>query len=253
MRDQVVLVTGASSGIGRATGQAFAARGAKVVLAARREEELAALTKEIESKGGTASFVLTDVAIARDVERMVAHALEKFGRLDHAVNNAAIEGKIAPITELPEAEWDRVLDANLKGTFLCLQHEARAMLAGGRGGSIVNIGSINSFLGFPTGSAYVTSKHGLIGLTSCVSAELASHGIRVNLVCPGIIDTPMHRRGRALLGDAIYDNILSQRVHLRRAGRPEEIAETIVFLCSDAASYITGTTLTPDGGFTLTV
>ncbi len=253
MRGKVALVTGASSGIGRATGEAFAARGAKVVLAARREAELAALAKEIEGKGGTATYVVTDVAIAKDVEQMVAHTIEKFGRLDCAVNNAGIEGKLAAITELPEQEWDRVLDANLKGTFLCLQHEARAMLAGGHGGAIVNVGSVNSFLGFPTGSAYVASKHGLIGLTSSVSAELASQGIRVNLVCPGIIDTPMHHRGRAILGDALYDNILSHRVHLRRAGRPEEIAETIVFLCSDAASYITGTTLTPDGGFTLTV
>ncbi len=253
MRAKVALVTGASSGIGRATGEAFAARGAKVVLAARREAELAALAKEIEGKGGTATYVVTDVAIAKDVEQMVAHTIEKFGRLDCAVNNAGIEGKLAAITELPEQEWDRVLDANLKGTFLCLQHEVRAMLAGGHGGAIVNVGSVNSFLGFPTGSAYVASKHGLIGLTSSVSAELASQGIRVNLVCPGIIDTPMHHRGRAILGDALYDNILSHRVHLRRAGRPEEIAETIVFLCSDAASYITGTTLTPDGGFTLTV
>jgi NAD(P)-dependent dehydrogenase (short-subunit alcohol dehydrogenase family) len=253
MRGKVALVTGASSGIGRATGEAFAARGAKVVLAARREAELAALAKEIEGKGGTATYVVTDVAIAKDVEQMVAHTIEKFGRLDCAVNNAGIEGKLAAITELPEQEWDRVLDANLKGTFLCLQHEARAMLAGGPGGAIVNVGSVNSFLGFPTGSAYVASKHGLIGLTSSVSAELASQGIRVNLVCPGIIDTPMHHRGRAILGDALYDNILGHRVHLRRAGRPEEIAETIVFLCSDAASYITGTTLTPDGGFTLTV
>jgi NAD(P)-dependent dehydrogenase (short-subunit alcohol dehydrogenase family) len=253
MHGKVALITGASSGIGRATGEVFAARGATVVLAARREAELAALAKEIKARGGKASFVVTDVAIAKDVERMVAHTIEQFGRLDYAVNNAAIEGKIAPITELPEEEWDRVLDANLKGTFLCLQHEARAMLAGGHGGAIVNVGSINSFLGFPTGSAYVASKHGLIGLTSSVSAELAPRGIRVNLVCPGIIDTPMHHRGRAVLGDALYDNVLSQRVHLRRAGRPGEIAETIVFLCSDAASYITGTTLTPDGGFTLTV
>ena len=253
MRGKVALITGASSGIGRATGEAFAARGATVVLAARREAELAALAKEIEARGGKASFVVTDVAIAKDVERMVAHTIEKFGRLDYAVNNAAIEGQLAAITDLPEQEWDRVLDANLKGTFLCLQHEARAMLAGGHGGAIVNVGSINSFLGFPTGSAYVTSKHGLIGLTSSVSAELAPRGIRVNLVCPGIIDTPMHQRLREVLGDALYDNVLSQRVHLRRAGRPEEIAETIVFLCSDAASYITGTTLTPDGGFTLTV
>jgi NAD(P)-dependent dehydrogenase (short-subunit alcohol dehydrogenase family) len=252
MNDKVALITGASSGIGRATGEAFAARGAKVVLAARREDQLAALTREIEARGGRASFVVTDVAIAKDVERMVAHTIEKFGRLDYAVNNAGTEGKFAGITDLPEQEWDRVLDTNLKGTFLCLQYEARAMLAGGHGGAIVNVGSVNSFLGFPTGSAYVASKHGLIGLTTCVSAELAPQGIRVNLVCPGFIDTPMHHRGRGMFGDDLYDKVLIPRVHTRRAGRPDEIAQTIVFLCSDEASYISGTTLTPDGGFTLT-
>jgi len=253
MNGKVALITGASSGIGRATAEAFAARGAHVVLAARRKEEMGELAREIRAGGGKATFEVTDVAIAGDVERMVGHAIESFGRLDYAVNNAGIEGKFAPISELREEEFDRVMDVNLKGTFLCLQHEARAMLAAGRGGAIVNVGSVNSFLGYPTGSAYVTSKHALIGLTSSVSAELAPRGIRVNLVCPGFIDTPMHHRGRALLGDALYDNLLSQRVHLRRAGRPEEIAQTIAFLCSDEASYISGTTLTPDGGFTLTI
>lgn len=251
--DQVALITGASSGIGRATAEAFAARGTRLVLAARREEELAALVREIEERGGKASFIVTDVAVAKDVERMVAHTIETYGRLDYAVNNAGIEGKWAPITDLPEQEWDRVLDTNLKGVYLCLQHESRAMLAAGHGGAIVNIGSVNSFLGFPTGSAYVASKHALIGLTSSVSAELAPQGIRVNLVCPGIIDTPMHHRARGIIGDDIYDKGVLPQVHLRRAGRPEEIAQTILFLCSDAASYISGTTLTPDGGFTLTV
>src|ERR1039458_3367144 len=253
MNDKVALITGASSGIGRATGEAFAARGAKVVLAARREDELAALTREIEVRGGRASFVITDVAISKDVERMVAHTIETFGRLDYAVNNAGIEGKLAGITELTEQEWDRVLDTNLKGTFLCLQYEARAMLAGGHGGAIVNVGSVNSFLGFPGGSAYAASKHGQIGLTTSVSAELAPLGIRVNLVCPGFVDTSMHQRLRGLLGDEIVDKILSESVHTRRAGRPDEIAQAIVFLCSDEASYISGTTLTPDGGFTLTI
>lgn len=134
-----------------------------------------------------------------------------------------------------------------------MKYEAKAMLAGGHGGAIVNIGSVNSFLGFPTGAAYVTSKHGMVGLTTSVSAELASQGIRVNLVCPGIIDTPMHHRARKLLGDDIYDKNVLPSVHLQRAGRPEEIAQSVLFLCSDAASYITGTTLTPDGGFTLTI
>lgn len=253
MKDKVALVTGASSGIGQATAEAFAAQGAKVVLAARREDQLATLKSEIEARGGSASFVVTDVAIAKDVERLVTHTIDTFGRLDYAVNNAGIEGKLAGITDLPEQEWDRVLDTNLKGTYLCLQYEARAMIACGHGGAIVNIGSVNSFLGVPGGSAYVASKHGLIGLTTSVSAELAPLGIRVNLVCPGFIDTPMHQRLRGIVGDDLYDKALIPRVHLRRAGRPEEIAQTIVFLCSDEASYISGTTVTPDGGFTLTL
>jgi NAD(P)-dependent dehydrogenase (short-subunit alcohol dehydrogenase family) len=252
MNDRVALITGASSGIGRATAEAFAAEGARVVLAARRQDELASLVNEIEAQGGKATAIKTDVSVAKDVERMVAHALDAFGRLDYAINNAGIEGQWVGITDLAEDEWDRVLDINLKGTFLCMKYEARAMLDCGQGGAIVNIGSINSFLGFPTGSAYVTSKHGLIGLTTSVSAELAPQGIRVNLVCPGFIDTPMHRRARGIVGDELYDRGLLPSVHLRRAGRPEEIARSILFLCSDEASYITGTTLTPDGGFTLT-
>lgn len=253
MKDKVALITGASSGIGRATGEAFAARGAKVILAARRRPELATLTSEIEARGGKASFVVADVASAKDVERMVAHAMETFGRLDYAVNNAGIEGKLSGIMDLPEEEWDRVFNTNLKGNFLCMKYEARSMIAGGHGGAIVNVGSVNSFLGFPTGSAYVASKHGQVGLTTSASAELAPHGIRVNLVCPGFIETPMHHRLRGIVGDDLFDKVLIPRVHTRRAGRPDEIAQTIVFLCSDEASYISGTTLTPDGGFTLTV
>lgn len=253
MKDKVALVTGASSGIGRATAEAFAAKGARVVVAARRQDELASLVTEIEARGGTATAIKTDVSAAKDVEQMVAHAIEAFGRLDYAVNNAGIEGTFAGIADLAEDEWDRVLDINLKGTFLCMKYEARAMLDRGQDGAIVNIGSVNSFLGFSHGAAYVASKHGLIGLTTSVSAELAPHGIRVNLLCPGIIDTPMHHRLRKLIGDDVYDKGVLPSVHLQRAGRPEEIARSVVFLCSDEASYITGTTLTPDGGFTLTV
>lgn len=253
MKEKVALVTGASSGIGKATALAFAARGCNVVVAARREDELAEVVSEIEDHGGVASLAVADVSVASDVKRMVAHTLETFGRLDYAVNNAGIEGLCASVVDLPEEEWDRVLDINLKGTFLCLKFEAKAMLNCDNGGAIVNIGSVNSFLGFPTGSAYATSKHGLIGLTTSVSAELAPEGIRVNLVCPGVIDTPMHHRARALFGDDVFDTMVLPSVHLRRAGRPEEIARSVVFLCSDEASYITGTTLTPDGGFALTI
>jgi NAD(P)-dependent dehydrogenase (short-subunit alcohol dehydrogenase family) len=253
MNNKVALITGASSGIGRATAELFAAKGARVVVAARRQEELDSLVATIESSGGTATAIRTDVAVAKDVARMVEHAIKTFGRLDYAVNNAGIEGRFAGITDLDEDEWDRVLGINLKGTFLGMQHQARAMLAAGNGGAIVNVGSVNSFLGFATGAAYCTSKHGLIGLTTSVSAELASQGIRVNLVCPGIVDTPMHQRLRRDIGDAVYDQGVLPSVHLKRAGQPQEIAQAIVFLCSDEASYITGTTLTPDGGLTLTV
>jgi NAD(P)-dependent dehydrogenase (short-subunit alcohol dehydrogenase family) len=253
MDGKVALITGASSGIGRATAEAFAANGARLVVAARRQDELDSLVAQIEAAGGKATAIQTDVSVAADVERMVAHAISTYGRLDYSVNNAGIEGTFAPITDLADEDWDRVMGINLRGTFLGMKHQARAMLAAGNGGAIVNVGSVNSFLGFPTGSAYCTSKHGLVGLTTSVSAELASKGIRVNLVCPGIVDTPMHQRLRKDVGDAVYDQGILPSVHLQRAGRPQEIAQAIVFLCSDAASYITGTTLTPDGGLTLTV
>jgi len=187
MNGRVALITGASSGIGRATAEAFAEKGASVVVAARREEDLASLVEEIEARGGKAMAVKTDVSSTKDVEHMVAHAIETFGRLDYAVNNAGIEGQFAGIADMAEEDWDRVLDTNLRGVFLCLKYEARAILNGGKGGAIVNVGSINSFLGFPSGAAYVASKHGLIGLTTSVSAELAPQGIRVNP--PGAIVT----------------------------------------------------------------
>jgi len=253
MNGKVALITGASSGIGRSTALAFTATGAQVVLAARREEELAGLAAEIEAAGGEATFVRTDVSVAADVKKMVEHTIETFGRLDFAINNAGIEGEFQGIAEFSEEMWDRVLDINLKGTFLCLKYEAAAMLEGGHGGAIVNVGSVNSFLGFGGGAAYTASKHGQVGLTTSASAELAPQGIRVNIVCPGITDTPMHHRARAIIGDEAYEALLQGRVHLKRKGLPEEIANAIVWLCSDEASYVTGTTLTPDGGFTMTI
>ena len=250
---KVALVTGASSGIGRATALAFADRGAKLALAARRENELAVLVKEIESAGGEATWVRADVSDAVDVKRMVEHTIEKFGRLDFAVNNAGTEGELQGIAEFSEELWSNVLAVNLTGNFLCLKYESQAMLEGGHGGSIVNVGSVNSFLGFGGGAAYAASKHGQVGLTTSASAELAPQGIRVNIVCPGITATPMHDRIREVIGDEMFDSIIQGSIHLGRKGHPEEIAETIVFLCSDEASYITGTTLTPDGGFTMTI
>ena len=252
MKDKVALITGASSGIGWSTAKAFASNGSKVVVAARREPELAKLVEEIRGEGGEASYAVTDVSSSEDVQKMVAHTTETYGRLDYAVNNAGIEGLFAPIVNFPDEEWEKVIDINLKGTFYCMKYQANAMLASGNGGSIVNVGSVNSFLGFAGGSAYATSKHGMVGITSSVSAELASQGIRVNIVCPGLIDTPMHHRVRDVVSDEALDEFAS-KTHQQRVGMPEEIASTILFLCSDGASYITGTTLTPDGGFTSTI
>ena len=250
---KVAIVTGASSGIGKATAQLFAERGATVILAARREDEIAELAESIREAGGAASHIRTDVSQAAAVERMVAHALEAHGQLDIAVNNAGVEGEVIPLVEMADDAWDSVIGVNLRGSFLCLKHEAKAMLAAGSGGAIVNVGSINSFLGCAGFTHYCASKAGLIGLTSSASAELASQGVRVNLVCPGIIDTPMHRRARTMFGDEVYDGLIAQSIHQRRAGSPEEIARSIAFLCSDEASFVTGTTLTPDGGFHLTI
>lgn len=253
MDGKVALITGASSGIGRATAMAFSARGAKVVLAARREDLLSELAAEIEQDGGQATYLKTDVSVARDVENLVDHTINTFGQLDFGINNAGTEGTIGPVTEMTEEQWDTVLNANLKGTFLCMKYEARAMLESGNGGAIVNVGSVNSFLGFGGGTAYSASKHGMVGLTTSASAELAAQGVRVNIVCPGLIDTPMHHRLRDIVGDEAVDGILKGKVHQQRAGRPEEIAGSILFLCSDDASYVTGATLTPDGGFLTTI
>ena len=253
MKDKVALITGASSGIGKSTAEAFAAKGANVVVAARRKEELDSLVASIVANGGKASAIQTDVSNSKSVEEMVAHTIKTFCRLDYCVNSAGIEGVFGSVIDLPEEDWDKVMNINLKGTFLCMKYQAKAMIKAGKGGSIVNIGSVNSFLGFPTGSAYVTSKHGLIGLTSSASAELGPMGIRVNLLCPGITVTPMHDRLRDIVGDDMYDKGIIPTVHLQRAGKPKEMAKAILFLCSDDSSYISGSTLTVDGGLTLTM
>ena len=249
MTERVALVTGASSGIGRATALLFAARGARVAAAARRTDRLDSLVGEITEAGGEATAIATDVSDASDVEAMVAHAIDAFGRLDYCVNNAGIEGEeIAPVFEMSEALWSRVMDVNVKGNFLCLKYQARAMIEAGNGGAIVNVGSVNSFLGFSGGAAYATSKAAQITLTSSAAADLAPHGIRVNLLCPGFVKTEMHQRIRGIVTDEGMDGMIAGMVPLQRAAAPEEIARTILWLCSDEASYVNATTITADGG-----
>ncbi|MDP2130206.1 MAG: SDR family NAD(P)-dependent oxidoreductase [Erythrobacter sp.] len=250
--NKVAIVTGASTGIGEATARLLAQRGAIVVLAARREEMIAALAGEILGAGGTASFIRTDVSDAGEVEAMVAHAIDTHGRLDIAVNNAGIGAQVHSIVELPDDYWDSVLNTNLKGNFLCLKHQARAMVAAGNGGAIINVGSVNTFLGCPGAAAYCASKAGQLALTTSASAELAAQGIRVNLVCPGVTDTPLHRQIKGNLGTDAFEGLKAQ-THQRRIGDPVEIARAIAFLASDEASFITGTTLTADGGFHMTL
>lgn len=250
--NKVAIVTGASTGIGEATARLLAQRGAIVVLAARREEMIAALAGEILGAGGTASFIRTDVSDAGEVEAMVAHAIDTHGRLDIAVNNAGIGAQVHSIVELPDDYWDSVLNTNLKGNFLCLKHQARAMVAAGNGGAIINVGSVNTFLGCPGAAAYCASKAGQLALTTSASAELAAQGIRVNLVCPGVTDTPLHHEIKGNLGSDAFEGLKAQ-THQRRIGDPVEIARAIAFLASDEASFITGTTLTADGGFHMTL
>jgi len=249
MTDKVALVTGASSGIGHATAKLFAERGARVVVAARRVDRLESLVDEIEAAGGEASAIATDVSKAFDVAAMVDRATEVFGRLDYCVNNAGVEGReIAPVHEMSEEAWSEVMDVNVKGNFLCLKYQAKAMIEAGNGGAIVNVGSVNSFVGFGGGAAYSTSKAAQTCLSSSAAADLAPHGIRVNLLCPGFVKTEMHQRIRGVVTDEGMDGMIQGMVPLQRAGEPREMATTIVWLCSDEASYVNGTTITADGG-----
>lgn len=244
---QVALVTGASAGIGRATALAFAAAGAAVVVADVNDTQGEATAAEIRDGGGRAIYVHADVADADQVAAMVAATVDEFGRLDHAFNNAGIEGEPAPLADCPRENWDRTLAVNLTGVFSCLQAEIPALRDSG-GGSIVNCASIAGLNGFPQLAAYVASKHGVNGLTKAAALELAPEGIRVNSVCPGAIDTEMVARVAAEQPEMIERTIAAHP--LGRLGRPEEIASTVLWLCSDAAGFVTGQAIAVDGGFT---
>lgn len=247
MDGHVALVTGASSGIGRAAALAFAEHGAAVVVADLNDQGGEATAGQIRDSGGRAVFVHADMTDASQVDAMVERGVSTFGRLDHAFNNAGIEGQPAPLTECTRENWDHTLAVNLTGVFLCLQAEIPAMRAGG-GGSIVNCASIAGLNGFPGLAAYVASKHGVNGLTKAAALELAAEGIRVNSVCPGAIDTEMVARVKAEQPELIEQTIAAHP--LGRLGLPEEIASTVVWLCSDAAGFVTGQAIAVDGGYT---
>ncbi|GAA2502321.1 SDR family oxidoreductase [Streptomyces thermolineatus] len=246
LQDKVILITGASSGIGAAAASVFAREGAAVVLAARREEKLAALVSALGDKGHDASYVVTDVTRAQDVREAVGLALERHGRLDGAFNNAGIGGDRTPLHRMEDDVYDSVIDTNVRGMWNCLRAEITAMLDGG-GGAIVNNSSVGGLVAIPAAAPYVASKHAVVGLTRAAADEYARQGIRVNSVAPGStrseITVDWYERNPGL-EDAIH-TITPQG----RTAAPEEIAEAAAWLLSDRASYVTGAVVPVDGGF----
>lgn len=241
---KVALITGGSSGIGRATALAFAAEGARVAIGARREAEGQETVRLVEQKGGETLFIATDVSIPEQMGRLVSSAIERWGRLDFGINNAGIEGTpFVPVTDYSIDVWDQVMDINLKGVFLAMKYEVPHILK--QRGAIVNVSSVAGLIGGPGGSAYYASKHGVIGLTKAVAMEYATAGIRVNAICPGVIRTEMAERfwkGKESIVDGLHP--------MGRAGTPEEAAAAILWLCSPHASFITGQAIPVDGGVT---
>jgi 3-oxoacyl-[acyl-carrier protein] reductase len=245
LTDKVALITGASQGIGRDTALALAQAGAKVAVAARNEEKLVSLVGEIESAGGTALAVKMDVADAEQVKAGFKQVLDKFGRLDILVNNAAITRDGLSMRMKPD-DWEAVLKTNLTGAHLCIQQALSTMMRA-RAGRIINISSVVAQSGNAGQANYVASKAGLIGLTKAVAIEIASRNVTVNAVAPGFIETPM----TDVLPDKVKDE-LKTRIPLGRMGSPRDVAAAIVFLASDEAAYITGHVLNVNGGMHLT-
>jgi NAD(P)-dependent dehydrogenase (short-subunit alcohol dehydrogenase family) len=247
MSQPVVLITGALTGIGRATALAFAAEGARLVVSGRREEAGQALASELRALGVRAEYLRADVRHEGDVRSLVEQTVERFGRIDVAVNNAGTEGQLGPVTEQSEDNYRATFDTNVLGVLLALKHEMRVMLAQGAG-AIVNLSSVAGQVGFAGASVYVASKHAVEGLTKSAALEGAAAGVRVNAVAPGPVQTEMLERFTG--GDAAAKGGLLAGVPARRAGTPEEIAQTIVFLASDKARFLTGQSVAVDGGLT---
>lgn len=245
---KVALVTGGSTGIGKASSLTFAREGAKVVVSDVNVHGGEETVRLIGESGGEAIFVKADVLLAAEVEALVKKVVGTYGRLDCAFNNAGIAGTIGASThEYPDESWDRVIGINLKGVWLCMRYELPQMLKQG-GGAIVNTASIWGLVGAPGASAYVASKHGVVGLTRAAALEYAPQGIRINAVNPGTIRTPILDPFIAAIPE--FESLMTARHPIGRIGMPEEVAEAVVWLCSDAASFVIGQNLPVDGGYT---
>ena len=244
---KVALVTGSAGGIGRATALAFARDGAKVVVSDIAVDAAEETVRMIEALGAEATFVEADVGKESDIKALIEATVEVYGRVDCAVNNAGMEGDVAPIAENPLENWERVIRINLTGVWLSMKYEIQQMLKQGRG-AIVNIASIEGMIAIPGGSPYVASKHGVNGITKTAALEYMQANIRVNSVCPGFIDTKMLERVEVPIPEIPTIVAMSPA---GRKGRPEEVAEAVIWLCSDAASFVTGHTMTVDGGYVI--
>ena len=246
--NKIALVTGGTSGIGRAVAVALAAEGAKVVVSGRREKEGAETVSLVKKAGGEGYFMKTDVTDEDSVAALVQQTVQSYGKLDIAFNNAGTEGVLGPITEATLQNYSQVFDANVKGVFLSLKHEIRAMLKTG-GGAIVNTSSVAGSIGFPNFGLYTASKHAVLGLTRSTALEYAKQGIRVNAVSPAAIETEMLDRAFGA-GESDQKKFMATLHPIGRLGRSEEVASAVLYLFSPAASFITGHDFRVDGGFT---
>ena len=244
----VVLVTGGSSGIGRAAAESCARDGARIAISDINAETGHETVESLQKEGAEAIFIQSDVSRSDEVEAMVAQAVSHFGRLDGAFNNAGVESSWAHTVKASEEDFDRTIAVNLKGVWLCLKHEIKQMLDQGSGGSIVNTASVAGLVGARGGGGYVASKHGVVGLTKTASLEFSSKGVRVNAVCPGVIETPMVDR---MLSETGLDrSVMISQEPIGRLGEPREIGDAVAWLLSREASFVTGIAMPVDGGYT---
>jgi len=246
--NKIGIVTGGGSGIGQTCALTFAGAGAKVVVADVQAEGGNETVALINGNGGEATFVKTDVAVAKDVEALISRTVATYGGLDIAYNNAGIEPPVAKVADIVEEDWDNVISINMKSIWLCMKYEIKAMLERG-GGAIVNMASVVGFLGQPEMASYVAGKHAVLGLTRTAALEYVADNIRVNAVCPAIVDTPMVERFTK--GDAEVVAALTAQYPIKRLLDPQEVADAVLWLCSDKASYLNGHSLVMDGGFSI--
>ena len=249
LNGKVALITGASRGIGKAITQAFVANGAKVMMAARNEETLKAVAEELGGVANGVEYICMDMKDSASIARAVNETVKRFGRLDLAVNNAGIQIPGEPFVNFDESLYEELMDVNLRGMFVAMKHQIKAMLANTNGGSIVNISSALGIVAVPMAAPYIASKHAITGLTKSTAQEYAAQNIRINVIAPGVVDTDLFWEGPGSTPESLA--AVTSKVPMGRIAKPEEIASAVVWISSDSASYVTGVTLPIDGGFVL--